>query len=274
MYWRLYPIQTQLLVEKKCETAVTAVLWDQKPFRTNAPQAATGRWCVPSQEWERGYSLYMPFTVQTHHQNAKLQPTKPSLQKFPWTQNPLPHFPPFNLTPPKSSSSNSFMIQQIKSLPREDQDPFHTPSKYKSNKSVSRTMMSAYGVTFSLILLLFLANMVEYNEARVAQVSVLSVETDFDFTDPFSFLVKLVMIFCGYFVDWMFVSWFGGKWDGGWDGAFDGGREDGEDDDGDEWEQKEAGELPDMCSLHLLWWGQRPVLAISLLLCHQLQHSQ
>lgn len=63
------------------------------------------------------------------------------------------------------------MIQQIKSLPREDQDPFHTPSKYKSNKSVSRTMMSAYGVTFSLILLLFLANMVEYNEARVAQAN-------------------------------------------------------------------------------------------------------
>jgi hypothetical protein len=37
-------------------------------------------------------------------------------------------------------------------------------------------MMSAYGVTFSLILLLFLANMVKYNEARVAQVSVLSVK--------------------------------------------------------------------------------------------------
>lgn len=37
-------------------------------------------------------------------------------------------------------------------------------------------MMSAYGVTFSLILLLFLANMVKYNEARVAQVSVLFVK--------------------------------------------------------------------------------------------------
>ncbi|XP_059435707.1 uncharacterized protein LOC132168702 [Corylus avellana] len=32
-------------------------------------------------------------------------------------------------------------------------------------------MMSAYGVTFSLILLLFLANMVKYNEARVAQAN-------------------------------------------------------------------------------------------------------
>jgi hypothetical protein len=109
------------------------------------------------------------------------------------------------------------MIQQNKSHPREDQDPSHPPTNFSSafaatpqtqiqiqhNKSVSRTMMSAYGVTFSLILLLFLANMVKYNEARVAQVSVLFVKkkTDFVFTDPFSFLVKLVMIFCGYFVD-------------------------------------------------------------------------
>lgn len=60
--------------------------------------------------------------------------------------------------------------------------------------------MSAYGVTFSLILLLFLANMVKYNDARVAQVSVLFVKkTDFVFTDPFSFLVKLVMIFVWVF---------------------------------------------------------------------------
>jgi hypothetical protein len=69
-------------------------------------------------------------------------------------------------------------------------------------------MMSSYGVTLSLILLLFLANVVSYSEASVAHVSILLCFTkknpNFDiffFIDPLSFLVKFVMSFCGYSLD-------------------------------------------------------------------------
>jgi uncharacterized membrane protein len=40
-------------------------------------------------------------------------------------------------------------------------------------RPISRTMMSSYGVTLSLILLLFLAKVVNYSEASVAHVSIL-----------------------------------------------------------------------------------------------------
>lgn len=76
--------------------------------------------------------------------------------------------------------------------------------------------------------------------------------------------------FCVHFSQWGKL----GPW-GKWvisNGALGGGWEDG-DDDGDEWEQKETWKLPDMCLVHLLWWSKRDVLALSLLLCHQLQHS-
>lgn len=55
----------------------------------------------------------------------------------------------------------------------------------------------------------------------------------------------------------------------GRDGAGDG------DDDGyDAGDEEEAGKLPDMRAMYLLRWSQRDVLAVSVLLCHQLQHSQ
>lgn len=91
--------------------------------------------------------------------------------------------------------------------------PQHHDPKYKSKERIPRTTMSVHRVPLSLILLLFLANMVSCNEAGVktgaAQVSVLYLETLLWFEDTLVFFCQIghifLWVFCGLNV--CFLIW-------------------------------------------------------------------